>query len=291
MNKKASNNSGSSKAPMQKASYISINLGAEMAALEQLGFRERWAYLCCKKKSNFKTGVVGKFGNQKLVYGDIASMVIAPATQGRGQGAIDDTQAKDFLERMAAVGLVANIGRRANGGLVFELPLSPIKTKPVAGKMPDIFLPEGLPHLTENLSPLWVCDDCTPCVSVMINKELNINTEEAASAAADAASVHASGAAPAWEIPRAAAAVAAPRLTAEQIHDAVTGNFHFLNATTPEAQMLYDSWADAGITLDDLHDAMTGVEEDEDCTWPTPADITPRLLPSIFEGSQNRSAA
>jgi hypothetical protein len=93
------------------------------------------------------------------------------------------------------------------------------------------------------------------------------------------------------ENPRAAAAVAAPCLTAEQIHEAIADNFHFQDSGTPEALMLYGSWADAGITLDDLHGAMTSVEEDEDCACPTPADITPRLLPSIFEGSQNRSAA
>ena len=136
MNKKASNNLGPRNAPLQKTSYISINLGAEMAALEQLGFRERWAYLCCKKKSNFKTGIVGRFGNQKLVYGDIASMIIAPATQGRGQGAIDDTQAKDFLERMEAVGLVANIGRRTNGGLVLNCLYRPSKARQRQGKWP-----------------------------------------------------------------------------------------------------------------------------------------------------------
>ena len=175
MNKKASNNSGSRKAPSQKASYISINLGAEMVALEQLGFRERWAYLCCKKKSNFKTGIVGCFGNQKLVYGDIASMVIAPAKQGRGQGAIDDTQAKDFLERMEAVGLVTNISRRANGGLTFELPLSPMKARPAAGEIQDISPAEEAPKLPENLCPQRESDDLADSLSVMINKELNIN--------------------------------------------------------------------------------------------------------------------
>ena len=282
MNKKASNNSGSRKAPSQKASYISINLGAEMAALEQLGFRERWAYLCCKKKSNFKTGAVGRFGNQKLVYGDIASMVIAPATQGRGQGAIDDTQAKDFLERMEAVGLVANIGRRTNGGLVFELPLSPIKSPAAAGKMTNISPTEGLTQSPENLSPPWEDDDCAQSLSVMINKESNINIERADSAVAESAPVRATGADPAREIPRAATAVAAPRLTAEQIHEVLGDNFHFLDTGTTDALMLYDLWADVGVTLDDLRNAMTSVEEDQECTSPTPADITTRLFPSML---------
>lgn len=266
----------------QKAAYISINLGAEMAALEKLGFRERWAYLCCKRKANFKTGTVGKFGNQKLVYGDIAAMVIAPATQGRGQGAIDETQAKNFLERMQEVGLVADIGRRPNGGLVFELPLSPIKSKPVERKMPDIFLPDGLPQMAENPRPPRDCDDCAPPVSVMINKELNINTDEAASAAPEAASGRASGAAPARENPQAAAAVAAPRLTAEQIREAVADNFQFQDSLTLAALALYETWADAGITLVELQCAMTSVEEDTSCPNPTPADITPRLFPELF---------
>ena len=266
----------------KNAAYISINLGAEMAALEKLGFRERWAYLCCKRKANFKTGVVGKFGNQKLVYGDIAAMVIAPATQGRGQGAIDETQAKDFLERMQEVGLVADIGRRPNGGLTFELPLSPIRAKPQDRKMPDIFLPDGLPQLAKNLSPAKACDDCAPSVSVMISRELNINTDEATPAAPDAASGRASGAAPARENPRAAAAVAVPRMTAEQIREVVADNFQIQDALTPEALALYDAWADAGITLHELQCAMTSVEEDTSCQSPTPADITPRLFPAMF---------
>lgn len=283
MKKNGKSRSTTSTSQQHKAAYISINLGAEMAALEKLGFRERWAYLCCKRKANFKTGVVGKFGNQKLVYGDIAAMVIPPpATQGRGQGAIDETQAKDFLERMQEVGLVADIGRRPNGGLTFELPLSPIRSKPEDRKMPDIFLPEGLPQIAENPSPETACNDCAPSVSVMISKELNINTDEAASGTADAASGRASGAAPARENPRAAAAVAAPRLTAKQIGETVADNFHFQDSITPEALALYETWADAGITLDELHCAMTSVEEDESCNSPTPADITPRLFPVMF---------
>jgi hypothetical protein len=209
-------------------------------------------------------------------------MVIAPATQGRGQGAIDETQAKDFLERMQEVGLVADIGRRPNGGLTFELPLSPIRSKSVDRKMPDIFLPDGLPKMAENTSTAMACDDCAPSVSVMISKELNINTDEAASAAPDAASGRVSGAAPARENPRAATAIAVPRMTAERIREAVADNFQFQDSLTPEALALYETWADAGITLDELQCAMTSVEEDESCTSPTPADITPRLFPELF---------
>ena len=81
---------------------------------------------------------------------------------------------------------------------------------------------------------------------------------------------------------QAPAAGAAPRLTAEQIHEVLGDNFHFLDTGTTDALMLYDLWADVGVTLDDLRNAMTSVEEDQECTSPTPADITTRLFPSML---------
>ena len=86
--------------------YISFNRD-EWAALQKLGFRERWAYAQLKWLANFKTGMVGNFRKQRLSYQEIANLVTAPGVQGRGMGNIDDTQAADFLQRMAAVGLLA----------------------------------------------------------------------------------------------------------------------------------------------------------------------------------------
>jgi hypothetical protein len=68
-------------------------------------------------------------------------------------------------------------------------------------------------------------------------------------------------------------------LTTQQIEEAVSGSWDFTHSSrTPEAIKLYETWADAGITLDELHAAMTSVEHGPDRPeWPTPADITPKL--------------
>ena len=51
--------------------YISFNKD-EWAALQKLGFRERWAYMQLKWMANFKTGMLGNFLKQRLTYQDIA---------------------------------------------------------------------------------------------------------------------------------------------------------------------------------------------------------------------------
>ena len=280
----------------KKTRYISINLDDELAALEGLGFRERWAYLCCKRLANFKTGVVGAFGNQKLTYGDIAAMVKAPATQGRGDGAIDDTQAADFIKRMAAVGLVSNIGRRDNGGLRFELPLSPIggkKTSPIpqtTGKMPEIFPEEAPLQTAANAALVRAGDESGDELSVVINTKRNINIDGAAASIDAAAPRRADGAAPSGEFLAGIAAATAP-LTADDIRKAVGGNWNFADAHEPQALKLYESWAVAGITLDELQAAMTSVEEDGDCPDPRPADLHGRLWPVVVAHSIGRLAA
>ena len=76
--------------------YVSIKKD-EWAALQRLGFRERWAYMQLKWPGNFRTGMVGNHMKQRLTYQDIANLVTAPGVQGRGMGNIDDTQAADFM--------------------------------------------------------------------------------------------------------------------------------------------------------------------------------------------------
>ena len=110
----------------KKTIYISIKVEVEMAKLRLLGFRDRWAYLELKGLSNFKMGTCGEFKDQRLSYRSSAALMTVPGIQGRGDGNIDDTQAADILKRLEAVGLVANIHRQPNGGLRFDLPLSPI---------------------------------------------------------------------------------------------------------------------------------------------------------------------
>lgn len=277
------------KGAAKKFRYVSFNPD-EDAALEKLGFRERWAYFRIKWISDFKTGTVGEHKNQKLTYADIAKMVTAPAAQGRGQGGIDDTQARDFLDRMEAVGLVANRERRANGGLTFELPLSPIAGKAtprsgeVAGKVPEIS-PGGAALIEfDDVTPPWEIDPSPsfqPSASVMINKERNISIEGATPADAGTAPCRAMGAAPGRENLLARAADAP--MTAREIQEVFAGNWVFCQTETPAALALYAKWAQAGITLDQLHAAMTSVEEvglDEE---PTPAAVAPLLWGYIVD--------
>lgn len=293
-----------SRAKAAKAHYLSLN-EQEFERLGQLGFRERWAYIELKKLCNWKTGTCGEFANQRLSYAQIAKLVTAPGVQGRGMGDIDDKQAADFLQRMEAVGLVANIGRRTNGGLRFDMPLAPIQQrvgsqsgKIIAQASGEVqsFLPELMDSpKTASPTSTRLCDESAPSLSVMINKELNINIEGAGSAVAEAAPCRAAGAAPVRENPPAPQPAAAespvPRLTAREIQEAIQDNFLFTETSTPQALARYQTWADAGLTLDALHAAMTSLEEDESCPALTPESLHEKLWPSVVDAWFNQLAA
>ncbi|WP_295995927.1 hypothetical protein [Rugamonas sp.] len=285
--------------------YISFNKD-EWSALQKLGFRERWAYMQFKWLANFKTGMVGNFRKQCLTFQEIAKLVTAPGVQGRGMGDIDDTQAADFLCRLAAVGLLVRHPNRANGGLMFELPLSPINRQPSALKAqtvvpvvpsdaPELFSPDhppskcaffpddDIPLFDENPAtmPLSAAPDLS--LSVMALTKLKNNTGGARSADADAAPPsRATGAAAALENPHRQPTAAAP-LTARKIHAAIAGNWTFSETDSPEAMALYASWADAGIILDDLHAAMTSLEEDSSSPDLTPMNLAPKLWPKVVD--------
>ena len=283
--KRTGNREGANPATPKRPVYISIKVEDEMAKLRLLGFRDRWAYLELKGVSNFKTGTCGEFKDQRLSYRSIAALMTVPGIQGRGDGNIDDTQAADIWKRLEAVGLVANIGRQPNGGLRFDLPLSPINREKLApsGEIGGIFPEAKMPEIT--LAPMTDAGfdgfDAPP--SVMINKLKNISNEGADSAVAETApQTRATGAAPSLESSRTQPPAAA--LTAHEIGETIAANWTFTGTDSPEAQQLYVSWADAGITLDALHAAMTGVEEDENCFDPTPAHLVPRLWPLVVDG-------
>lgn len=277
----------------KKTVYISIKVEDEMAKLRLLGFRDRWAYLELKGLSNFKIGTCGEFKDQRLSYRSIAALMTVPGIQGRGDGNIDDTQAADILKRLEAVGLVANIARQPNGGLRFDLPLSPINREKLAqsgeitpnpsGEIGGIFPAVKMPEIT--LAPMTDAgfDGFDALPSVMINKLKNISNEGADSAVAETApQTRTTGAAPSLESSRTQPPAAA--LTAHEIGETIAANWTFTGTDSPEAQQLYVSWADAGITLDALHAAMSGVEEDENCFDPTPAHLVPRLWPLVVDG-------
>lgn len=315
MSNKTKTKTTTAKPVKEGTAYISFNRD-EWAALQKLGFRERWAYAQLKWLANFKTGMVGNFRKQRLSFQDIANLVTAPGVQGRGMGNIDDTQAADFLQRMAAVGLLVQHPNRANGGLLLELPLSPINRKPltvptaqpvaitlpapVMAISPDqphpeaAFSPdEDIPPFDENPAAMQVCDAPTLSLSVLALTKLKNNTEgQAAASAAAAPPSRATGAAAVREISHPPRQAGAP-LTAADIRSAIAGSWSFAGADTPEAQQLYQSWSDAGITHDDLHAAMRGVESalEDDNAVATPADLSPRLWPRVVDGWERQLAA
>lgn len=294
----------STPAKPKKEVYISLNLD-EIAALEKLGFRERWCYIVLKKRANFKTGKVGEFAKEQFSYTAISGLIKAPpGVQGRGEGRIDDTQARDFILRMEAVGLVSGIGRRKNGGLRFDLPMSPIgrnKAAPIApcaGQMLNISPDEIEPEIADSPALATHTEALPSSQSVMTFQELKNNTDEAADPSGDGAAsdrafgatpCRAEGAASLRENPGPVAGAPAT-LSAAQIHDALGGNWTITEIDTPEAWQLYESWA-GNITLEDLHAAMTGVEEGEGSPAQTPADLQSRLWPMVVDGALGRSSA
>lgn len=297
--------SATAKPAKEGTAYISFNRD-EWAALQKLGFRERWAYAQLKWLANFKTGMAGNFRKQRLSYQDVANLVTVPGVQGRGMGNIDDTQAADFLQRLAGVGLLVQHPNRSNGGLLLELPLSPINRKPVAAIAPapvqmispdqsafqGAISPDGdVPPFDEIPMATPVCDDVDPSLSVLALTKLKNNTVGQPPACAEVAPPsRATGAAAAWENLPTPAQSAQP-LTARQIQDAVAGNWTFTQTATPEALALYATWADAGITLDNLHAAMDRVGEDPACPKPTPVHLKSRLWPKVVDGWFDQLAA
>lgn len=304
-------NSTTYKTPQAKKrkAYVSCNHD-EWDALQKLGFRERWAYMQLKWMANFKTGMLGNFRKQKLTYQDIADLVSAPGVQGRGQGNIDDKQAAEFVQRMQAVGLLVAHGRRDNGGLVLELPLSPINRKasvlaaPVAyvSSMPEANSPESPPQkagispdedifiFEENPATTRVCDDFSPSLSVLSLTKLKNNTDGAqAASAADAPSSRAKGAAAAPEKPTGKPSWTAP-LTADAIYENLAENWQWTDMDTPQAWTLYEAWARIGISEDMLFQAVQELESgwSEENGRCTPIALAP-VLADVLQ--QNRLAA
>lgn len=105
--------------------YVSLGFN-ELDLLQGLGWGERAMYLELKRMSNFKTGKVGVFRSQALTWEELGRLVSVPSAQGRPAKPVDGKEAALMVGRLEAAGLVADQGRRENGGLTLTLPLSPI---------------------------------------------------------------------------------------------------------------------------------------------------------------------
>ena len=291
-----------------REAYISFNRD-EWGALQRLGFRERWAYAQLKWLANFKTGMVGNFRKQRLTYQEIANLVTAPPSQGRGMGNYDDTQAADCVDHLCAVGLLVKHPKRANGGLLFELPLSPINRKAsavatVAPKPSDAFnlmgdfFPDQVaqkpffsrkddcPEFEEIPMATPVCDELTLSLSVMSLTESKNNTDGADAAVAyTAPPSRATGAAAVREIPLAKPEWQRP-LTSQAIREELGSSWGWAGLDEPQAWELYELWSQTGLTADLLFQATTALEADlvPDHDPTTPLDLSPfmaDLLPKL----------
>lgn len=109
--------------------YVSLGFN-ELDLLQGLGWGERAMYLELKRMSNFKTGKVGVFLSQALTWEELGRLVSVPSAQGRPAKPVDGKEAALMVGRLEAAGLVADQGRRENGGLTLTLPLSPIGSSP-----------------------------------------------------------------------------------------------------------------------------------------------------------------
>lgn len=133
----ASKASKSKTAASATTRYVSFNFD-EIAKLKETGkdesHRGRMCLRCwrlyfeLKILSDFKTGSVGTYGNQKLSYERLAKMVSIPVTKG-STGAtrtIDGKEIARLLDTLTAEGLVTDVSI-ADQRLTLRLPLSPMK--------------------------------------------------------------------------------------------------------------------------------------------------------------------
>ena len=68
-------------------------------------------------------------------------------------------------------------------------------------------------------------------------------------------------------------------------------NYLFTETFTPQALAHYQTWAEAGLTLDALHAAMTSLEEGGSCAALTPESLHEKLWPSVVDAWFNQLAA
>lgn len=260
------------KQTIKKPVYVSLSED-ELAALEAFSFRERWAYIAWKRLGNFKTGIVGRYKMQKLTYNELAKCLNPPqGIQGRGQGGMDETQARDTLLAFEQAGLVADIGRRQdNNGLTFIMPMAPIggnkaaqtaqpttPPSPPAGQVLQIFPETESAQIAVEPEPMRVSAVSTDSLSVLINKEIHINTEGADLGTAEAAPCRATGAAlrPGKSTASPEAAASVQPLSIDEIEAMLLDDFTVTDVNIEAARELYRDWERARITRIDLELAL-----------------------------------
>ena len=273
-----------------KPAYISFSK-EESAALRKLGWRERWIYFELKWLSNFETGQGGDYFNQCITYEQLAGLVRVPASQGRPGDQIDDKEAARLMMRLNAAGLIGEIGRRDNGGLLFCLPLSPIDKKAAKAARDAAKLPESKPAKlpAKNTSLVAANDDAardsgtssgsrSVLTSPNGDEHTFFNTDGPGQPAPAPADAGGETSVAAGDSPSAAAGGDATHPetfpenpTAGEIEEIIAAK-NFLYAHGPESRKFYARWSRMGISREEL---MRVVEEvDEDFTRrQTPAEV------------------
>lgn len=240
-------------APRPRTRYMSCNRD-EFERLRELGFQERWLYLELKWLANFKTGLGGRFGKQRITYESLAALMSRAAVQGLTAQTLDRSTVRRLVQRLEEAELVAEIGRREdNGGLTFKLPRSPIKT------------PEKLPREGESrndasagsASDFGESDDG---LSVLINPK-TINTpfisEEPCPESGSAG----------LETDQTPATLPSPR---RQPSGALTVSYvmkrldaeHFDYVGSSQSRTLYARWITQGVSREQFERALLGVRDD-----------------------------
>lgn len=110
----------------KKTAYVSLNFYEIQLLKDHATFEGCLTYLLLKKLANFRTGAVKGFNGHKLTYQELAEGLCRRAYQGKAAITINRAQARDIINRMAAVGLVSNVSTE-NSELTLTLPLSPIE--------------------------------------------------------------------------------------------------------------------------------------------------------------------
>lgn len=247
--------------------YVSLDMD-EMAILRQLGWRERWLYLELKLKSDFHTGEVGlgPYGRECLTHERLSKQMTVPTSQGREPDVVDAKEVARMLMRLHKVGLVGEIGRRKNKGLLFALPLSPIdkdaarkvrQDKAALEKLPDqasIQPPEnndGERVGNDSLAPHPVMT-CSKSINTFFSNEGAVETPAPAGVGSVPTPIL-------QETPTPGA------LTIARIKGRLEDSW-FVYVDTAESERFYTSWVRQGFTDSEFEEAVEHVERGDSLT-------------------------
>lgn len=244
--------------------YISLNR-EELLRLNNVSYEAFGLYMRLKEKANFRTGVVGRFFNQKLTYATFAKLMGRPASQGRAAMVFDSTAIKRLLAQLEETGLVVDHAFK-DQKLTLCLPLSPLwKDNPElaanSGKLPrenpveplKSKVSQGIRQVSENGSVVTSKRGSIPFFS-------SVSSDCGGDDAADFPKER--GARPAAKAPGKSATLLGDMVA--KFEDMISAQAGAISPSRPECREAYARWATAGVVESDLATAicrMTFAEE------------------------------